>query len=246
MKLGKIKSANPPKFRLSKYIDLSRLPKPPARFGHEDLVPIWQMLANDQYGDCVWAGAAHETMLWSREGDAPDADFDDHSVLSDYSAVTGFDPANPDSDRGTDMQQAAAYRRNVGILDSSGNRHKVAAYLAIDPGNLQEHYVAIYLFGAVGMGLELPSSAMDQFDAGQPWRKVSHSSIAGGHYVPLVAREDFIYCVTWGKLQAMSPTFFRTYNDESIAYVSEEALTNKLSPEGFDYATLVKDLNALG
>jgi hypothetical protein len=28
----------------------------------------WNMFANDQYGDCVEAGAAHEHMLWTLEG----------------------------------------------------------------------------------------------------------------------------------------------------------------------------------
>ena len=68
-KLGK-KPARPGavKFKLANYLEKLKLPTPPKVFGHEGLIGAnWGMLGNDQYGDCVWAGAAHETMLWNKE-----------------------------------------------------------------------------------------------------------------------------------------------------------------------------------
>ena len=42
--------------------------KPPRATGHRDFITgDIGMLGNDQYGDCVWAGAAHETMFWNKE-----------------------------------------------------------------------------------------------------------------------------------------------------------------------------------
>ena len=55
--------------------------------------------------------------------------FNNQSVLKDYSAVTGFNPNDPNTDQGTDMQVAASYRRKTGVLDAAGKRHKVIAYL---------------------------------------------------------------------------------------------------------------------
>ena len=108
------------------------------------------MFANDRYGDCVWAGAAHETMLWTEAMQT--AAFNDKNVLSDYSAVTGFDPASPKAtDNGTDMQEAASYRRKTGVLDAKGKRHKVLAYLALRPGDIDQLALAMYLFSAVGI-----------------------------------------------------------------------------------------------
>lgn len=232
-------------FKLKDYVNLSAFPTVPKTFGHEGLVPAWDMLGNDQYGDCVWAGAAHETMLWTREGGHP-AGFSLTSVLSDYSAVTGFEPSDPNTDQGTDMQTAASYRRKTGVLDVSGKRHKIAAYLAITPGDLQEHLVATYLFGAVGIGIQFPDSAMYQFNQGKAWSVVSGSKIEGGHYIPLVAhRSRHLVCVTWGQTQPMTLGFFRKYNDESIAYVSLEALTNGKSLEGFNATQLEADLKQL-
>lgn len=232
-----------------KFADLvqqTELPKPPRFFGHEALMDCpWGMLGNDRFGDCVMAGAAHETMMWSREGEAPDALFTEDNVLEDYGAVTGFSPNDPDSDQGTDMQEAASYRRRVGIIDHVGQRHKVAAYLAIDPGDLKAHYQAMWLFGAVGIGFAFPSSAWDQFDASKPWKVVKGSRIEGGHYVPLLFKRRTMECVTWGRTQGMTVDFFHKYNDESVVYVSEEALTSRRSPEGFDYDTLIKFLGGL-
>jgi hypothetical protein len=246
MKLGK-KPARPEavKFKLANFIDPAGLPKPPRRFGHEDLVGAdWKMLGNDNYGDCVFAGAAHETKMWCLEAGV-DTTFTDECVLADYSALTGFDPSRPDTDQGTDMAQAADYRRKIGILDAAGNRHKIAAYLALEPGDLSHLFYATYLFGAVGIGIEFPVSAMDQFNRGRPWVIVSRSRLEGGHYVPIVARRERIDCVTWGRVQPMSGGFYGRYNDESLAYVSEEALRDGRSPEGFDAQGLLAALEAL-
>ncbi len=230
-------------FRFATYL-APALPTPPPQFGHENLVADWGMLANDRYGDCVWAGAAHETMMLTREGGHPAA-FTDADVLSDYAAVTGFSPAEPASDRGTDMQAAAAYRRKTGIIDSTGRRHTVAAYLALDPGNVDHLIKGAYLFGAVGVGLELPASAIDQARKGQMWDVVPGAPIEGGHYVPLVGRLQNLVVVTWGEIQLMSERFLAAYCDEAVAYVSTECLVNRKSPEGFDYASLIADLKEL-
>lgn len=247
MKLGKTPARpNAIKFAFAAYANVAKLPKPPAHFGHETAIGTvpWSMLGNDSYGDCVWAGAAHETMIWNALGGHP-VPFTDKAVLSDYSAVTGFDPAKPDTDQGTDMQVAASYRRKTGIVDATGKRHQVAAYLSIKPGDLTELYQAMWLFGAVGIGIEFPSSAMDQFNQGKPWSVVKGSSIEGGHYIPLVAKRSHMECVTWGAVQHMTTGFFSKYCDEAVVYLSQESMVNGKSPEMFDYAALQADLNAL-
>jgi len=236
------------KFKLSRYADAIVLPQAPATFGHDGLIGAknWLMLGNDVYGDCVWAGAAHETMMLEREAGNV-VTFAEAGVLHDYAAVTGFDPAKPQTDQGTDMQAAADYRRKTGILDAGGKRHIIAAYLALDPGNLTHLYQATYLFGAVGIGLELPESVFDQANSGKPWDVVPQSRNAGGHYVPLVGRSvDGLHVVTWGALQVMTEAFLKTYCDEAFAYVSQDCLVAQKSPEGFDYAALLRDLAALG
>lgn len=242
LKLGK-KPARPGavKLELKQYLP-SALPPIPATFGHDSLVSNWGMLANDRFGCCVFSGAAHESMAWNAAAHKV-VTFSDKSVLSDYSAVTGFNPKDPSTDQGTDMAKAAAYRRKTGVVDAAGQRHKVAAYLAIRPGNLRELYAAAYLFGAVGIGLRFPDTAMDQFNANQPWTVRRGAHIEGGHYVPVLARRGgYIDVVTWGRVQPMTESFFEMYCDEAIVYLSEEYLSGGKTPEGFNDAQLRDDL----
>jgi hypothetical protein len=232
-------------FRFATYADNAALPAPPAVFGHEGLIASWPMLGNDEYGDCVFAGAAHETMLLTKEaGNA--ATFTDANVLADYAAVTGFSPSDPDTDQGADMQQAADYRRQTGIVDAMDRRHKIASFLAIEPGDPQNIVLAAYMF-VVGVGLQLPSSALDQAAKGQAWDVVQGSPSEGGHYVPLFGRQSdgLLVFVSWGAIQLATERFVQTYCDEAIAYLSQEDLVNQESPEGFDFATLTADLARL-
>jgi hypothetical protein len=246
-KLGKLR-ARPEAFSLkfNDYVDASQLPPLPQVFGHDGLIQSWPMLGNDEFGDCVWAGAAHETMLLTQEA-GNETVFTDEDVLSDYSAVTGFDPKNPSTDQGTDVQHAAQYRQATGIVDSVGNRHKIVSYLSLTPGNITDLYLATYLFSCVGIGLQLPQSAMDQAEQNQTWDVVPGSPTVGGHYVPLVGRDasGVLHTVSWGKKQFMTEAFLKAFCDEAWAYVSQENLVNQKSPDGFDYDTLIQDLKAL-
>ncbi len=234
------------KLEFGDYVHAAALPPLPAAFGHEALIATWPMYANDRYADCVWAGAAHETVLLAKEADVM-LRFTDANVLSDYASVTGFDPSDPATDTGTDMQAAASYRRNVGIIDGAGKRHTIAAYLALDPENVSHLYYAAYLFSAVGIGLMLPASALAQAERGEPWEVVAGSAPAGGHYVPLLGRraDGVLLTVSWGALQPMTEAFLKAYCDEAVAYVSTENLVAQKSPEGFNYDALIGDLHAL-
>src|SRR6478609_2890167 len=101
------------KLKFGDFIDRDKLraalPKHPAGpFGHERLIreQDWGMLGNDACGNCVWAGAAHETKLIMGEA-GKHVWFSTKSVVGDYSKVTGYIPGNDDTDAGTDMQVAA-------------------------------------------------------------------------------------------------------------------------------------------
>ena len=199
----------------ARYVQPAALPTPPPQFGHETLIGAkdWGMLGNDQWGDCAWAGPAHETMLLTAEG-GKQAAFTDASVLRDYSAGTGFDPnagpsgQNP-TDQGSNVRDVLKYRVKTGIVDAAGTRHKIGAYVKLDPKNLEQIYQAMYLFQAVGIGIEFPDSAMAQFQAGKPWDVVAGAKVEGGHYVPCLAKRENLEVVTWGAVQQMRVAFSR-------------------------------------
>jgi hypothetical protein len=252
LKLGKQPATEDKRdLMFAKYVQPSQLPTPPAQFGHEDLFGAkdWGMLGNDQWGDCAWAGPAHETMILTTEGGHP-VSFTTDAVLRDYAAGTGFDPnagppgQNP-TDQGSNVREVLKYRQKTGVVDGNKTRHKIGAYVKLDEKNLDQVLEAMYLFEVVGIGIEFPASAMDQFNHGEPWDVVQGAKIEGGHYIPLVAKRENLEVVTWGALQQMTQAFYEKYCDEAWAYISVEDLKDGKSPEGFDLEELQADLAAV-
>jgi hypothetical protein len=251
-KLGKTPARpNAVGLKFGMFFNAEKLPTPPAKgFGHYGLgIGLnWGMLANDKYSNCVFAGADHEHMVWThRSGAGQPVAFNNETVLADYAAVTGFDPAKPNTDQGTDMVDAADYRRKVGVIDASGARHKIDSYVSLRAGDANQLALATYLMGATAIGLRFPESAEKQFDNSEPWDYVIGSPLCGGHYVPCVGKnsDGNFLIVTWGRLQAMTPAFLKNYCDEALAYVSLDPLKNDLSPEGFNADQLRRDLTAI-
>lgn len=253
LKLGKLAATEDPKdLMFAKYVDASKLPPLPAEFGHEALIPPkgWGMLGNDEWGDCAWAGPAHETMLLSTEAGNP-ASFTTEGVLSDYSAGTGFNPndgpsgQNP-TDQGSQVRDVLSYRRKTGIIDAQSKRHKIGAFVKLQPGNIEHILQALHIFQVVGIGIQFPEFAMEQFNHGKPWDVVPNAPApTGGHYVCGVGKRANIDIVTWGALQQMTVAFFEKYCDEAWAYISNETLKEGRDIEGFDLEQLTADLKAL-
>lgn len=234
-------------FKLKDYMYRTKFPSPPKEFGHEQMIDKWGMLGNDIAGNCVFAGAAHEQMIWAAEG-GKQVEFTTQTVLSDYAAVTGYNPDLPYTDKGTYVRDALKYRRRVGMLGADGQRHKIDAYVALDPGNVDELLIATYLFGTVGIGITLTEGAMKQYAQGKVWSRICNTGQdLGGHYVNVVAKRGRIYCVTWGGLQALTAPFYRRYNDEAWCMLSLDMFNQEgKTLEGFDVDRLYKDLAALG
>lgn len=244
LKLGKLPARKDAvKLKLVDY--LGQLPAPPAKYNHTALeTNQWQMLGNDTVGDCVLAGAGHETMLWNAEANKT-VSITTQNAISDYSAITGYNPKDPNSDQGTDMQVAASYRKKTGVIDSKGIRHKVGAYLAVTPSKALFKQ-AMYIFGTVGVGIQFPASAMTQFNDNKNWTVVKSSKIEGGHYIPAVGYDSrYVYVVTWGKLIKATWGFIEKYCDEAVVYLSPEFLVGGKSLEGFNLQDLTSDLASL-
>ena len=197
----------------------------------------------------MFAGGGHEQMVWDTLRKGPGVKITTKNALSDYSAVTGFDPSDPNTDQGTYVIDAMKYRKATGLVDASGKRHKIAAYVEIDPTNWDELITASYIFGAVGIGFEFPDTAFDQFDNGEYWDVVKGSFIDGGHYVPIIGSrnsEARVTCVTWGQRQQMTKRFYQTYCDEAWAMLSEEQIRpDGTGIHGLDLDQLRADLAAV-
>jgi hypothetical protein len=165
--------------------------------------------------------------------------------LAAYSALTGFDPTDPNTYNGTVMLDALNYWRRTGIAG-----HQIMAYAACEPGNIEHIKDSIHLFAAAYVGMSLPRSAQGQRVWSVPVQGPVGDGTAGswgGHCVPIIAYSPRrLICVTWGQLKAMTWRFFRAYCDEAYAVLSEDWLRqDRTAPNGFDLAELQKDLAGL-
>jgi hypothetical protein len=244
MKLGKTDARPPQGLLYGSVLNAEMLPTPPKIFGHEQLLRggDWGILGNDVVGCCVPCDAAHQTMLWTLEGRRLAAEFEVRNVLGDYAAVSDFD-GSPASDVGCDLQDYANYRQMIGVINTQGVRHKIQGWASLKAGNLAQLLQATYIFGAVSGGVQLPSSAEDQFNEQVPWSVVSGDTIRGGHCITIVGMNSAgnILILTWGRLQAATQEWVKTYMDEAVVPLSTDMLNAKgVSPEAYDIATLTK------
>jgi hypothetical protein len=165
------------------------------------------MLGNDNYGDCVEAGNGHVVMQQTFIGQGTEASITTEEVLAEYTRITGFNPNDPDTDQGTELQAGLDDFRKNGV-----NGHKIAGFAQLDPSNLDDVKLAVSEFGAVSIGFEFPASAMNQFNQGQPWTFVNGSPIEGGHCVIVMGYDsDWLYVLTWGAVQKMGYDFWNAY-----------------------------------
>lgn len=228
--------------RLSKYLKALPAAGPFADWTSAVQVP-WGMDGNDKVGDCFWAMCAHAVMTWSaNSGDiiVPTTD----QVLEAYSAATGYNPSDPNSDQGTEMVAGLNFMRQTGI---AGN--KIGAYVAVDWKNHDEVMSALMLFGGLLIGVAFPQAWFNTHH----WRGLpALSPIAGGHAIwsprailsaPPVANDglgivswgDGSYWMTWDALDQFCDEMFVTLPPEWLNADGQ-------APNGLDIAALQADL----
>jgi hypothetical protein len=203
------------------------------------------MYGNDRYGDCVFAMIGHLIQAITTYGQGKTITVTEHDVLAAYSAVTGFNPADPATDQGTVIQDALSYWRKTGVAG-----HKILAFAEVNIHNPVEVDAAIGVFGALCLGVRFPANAMDQFNAGQPWTvAAADGGIEGGHAVPVgyyntTARDTHV--VTWARVQDVADAWWARYVEEAWVVVSPEWLdATGHSPEGLDLHGLGADFSTL-
>ncbi|MGO9957313.1 MAG: hypothetical protein ACLP50_15310 [Solirubrobacteraceae bacterium] len=218
-------------------VSLPKVPPPGGGYGTD--FSDWLMLGNGPCddgsvqsgwaafqgaGDCAWAGPAHEEMEACKNAGRPVPAFTCLNVLQQYSAYSGYNLQTGAGDNGSNVRDVLTWRQTKGLVDAAGAAHKIGTFVSLEPGNTDQLWEALWLFESVGIGINFPNSAMDQFNAGQMWSVVAGTTIEGGHYIPLVGHpvQNVWTCVTWAKRQTMTAQFLTTYCDEAWAYIDPE------------------------
>lgn len=229
------------------YRSSSMLPSPASKVYREYKVPsiAKQMFGNDEIGDCTCAGLANLRILFtSHTGKISIPTL--QQVVSLYSAITGYIPGNESTDNGAAMTDVLNYWQTKGFV---GN--KILGWAQIDHTNETDRQLAVDLFGATYVGVQLPASAQDQFIEGQEchFEVISGSPIEGGHCIihPGYGATGGAY-VTWANWFVKASTAWeQTYIDEEYVVITQDWINQvtKKTPGGLDLVTLQQDLKAL-
>ena len=214
----------------------------------------WQMLGNDQAGNCVavtWANVRRlVTTSLTSQGYYPTQD----EVWAVYKTQNpGFDPSGtadtngPGSpaDQGMDIQTLLELLTATGGPDGV----KAVAFAAVNIHDPDEVKAAVAIFGSVWTGVNVLQVNPQQFDEGLPWDYDPSSPVEGGHSVitggygtpgagPLGGDERFI---TWAAETSFTDAFWANLAEEAYAVIWPEHLGSKAFVEGVNVAQLAAD-----
>ncbi len=214
----------------------------------------WQMLGNQDAGDCVsvtWANVRR--LVTSTLTSTPSYPSQDEVWKIYQTQNPDFDPSGtaetngPGSpaDGGMDVQTLLEYLTATGGPDGV----KAVAFAAVDPSSPDEVKAAIAIFGYVWTGITVSQLNQQEFAAGQPWDYDPSSPVDGGHSIitggygtpgagPLGGDERFI---TWAAETSFTDAFWANSVDECWAVIWPEHLESREFMQGIDVNALAAD-----
>jgi hypothetical protein len=215
---------------------LASLPAAPDGLDNTAGITSWGMMDNDNLGDCTCATCGHLIQSWTATSGS-EVTVPDLVILTEYEQACGYVPGNEATDQGGVITTVLDYFRDTGV-----GGYKISAHAEVNLTQMRVQQ-AVYTFGAMDLGIQLPVSAQNQ--VGGLWDFVDDEPDQaggwGGHSVPIVKYDPTgVWCVTWGALQKMSWRWFMWYVDEGHAAISP----NFNSP--VSVGDLISDLQAVG
>lgn len=207
----------------------------------------WTMMGNNTIGDCTCAAAGHGIMSWTDDAKnlvTPSL----VSIINAYVAVSGYNPSTGQNDNGAACTTVLDYWKDTGI-----NGHKIAGYTYVNVHNGVELKQAIYTFGLIYIGIQLPVALQSQINE-STWTIPNAETTSltgdwapgswGGHCVIVIGyNEHGLDIVSWGKRYTMSWAFWKCYIQEAYAIISEDFLSNGKAINGLNITQLQSDLN---
>lgn len=204
--------------------------------------------ANNTLGDCTCAGMYHALQVWTANANPPiDTEPDSNAILL-YSDACGYVPGNATTDQGGVEQDVLTYAMLSGLpMGTSGtDRHRITAFVEVDPRNQADIEITIADCGVCYIGFNVADYAMTT--VGQLWDvRPGTPNIIGGHCVILAAYDSVgPTCITWGKTQKMTWGFFQAFTDEAYALADADWIrTTGTSPAGLSITDLETQMQAL-
>jgi len=245
-KYGRREPKRAPSLKLARYLT-GTVPAVPAAADYlAAMHGGWQMLGNDQYGDCVavtWANVRRlVTGTLTPPGYYPSTD----DVITVYKTQN---PGFPSEDNGMDIQTLLEWLVEQGGPDGV----KALAFASVNVKDPAEVKAAIALFGYVWTGVNVLEVNQQEFSAGQPWQYSASSRVDGGHSVvtggygppgggALNGDERFI---TWAQETSFTDAFWQHCAEEAWVVIWPEQLGSAEFLAGVDMAQLAADYTAI-
>jgi hypothetical protein len=223
------------------------LPPIPEEFDldKDNRIPV-PMFKNDVLGCCVVAKKAHMTRRFEMRETGKLPEISDKTIERDYFRQTGG------QENGLVLLLSLQDWRMGWVLDD-GNTYTIDAFGILPPKNRDAVRAAAYLLGGLDCGLELPQSAMDQFERGEEWAVCKNAfwkpscakGSAGGHNVTLipVVTKRGICCITWGRYHFMTWEFLAKYTSEVYGVI--DSIDSWIDKPGFNPEVLKEYLSKL-
>lgn len=199
---------------------------------------INRMYLNDQYGDCVIAGKGHAHGVWTGN------DTNTVSLAADKLIYDTYQKWCGPGDNGCvitdvlDRMKASGFPMDDGV-------HKLDGYADCDHTNKDLVKAAIYLFGCLSIGINLPSA----WTSAAVW-DVTNTSIVGGHDVTCVGyNAQGVQVSSWGRIYTITWAAFanKKWIEECWALLAPDWYNkDNLAPNGVSVATLRDDLTKIG
>jgi len=159
---------------------------------------LHDVMGNDSYGDCVFAALNHLAGVATGNAGAlwhPTTE----QVLADYATVTGFNPADPSTDNGTNEVDAL----NFYVEHGFANGTRALGWLDVNATDKLEVKSTISLFEHALPCLELPDAYVHPYPSGDGfvWG-VGTPNPNQGHAIIIVGYDDArgVLICTWGML----------------------------------------------
>jgi len=229
------------------------LPPPPAQANWTTGMPNnLGMMLNDTLGDCTCAAFYHALQVWSANAAGGIQTQPDGDVEKLYILACGYNPRVGGEGPGGNEQHILTYLLKTGAPfgPSGQTKHKIAAFVEIDPRNTDDVKRAIVDCGVAYIGFNVPQYIVPAPPATPPqiWDvQNTNNAIVGGHAVVLAGYTAAgARVISWGQYYTMTWTFFAKYVDEVYAIADPTWIDAKgTTPGGITLAELEAQMKAL-
>jgi hypothetical protein len=246
-KFGRRPPKRAPALQLRHYLT-GAIPTAPVYQDYLSALSEWQMLGNDQYGDCVavtWANTRRLVSTALGTANYPTL----AQVYAQYATQNpGFPPA---PDNGEDIQTALE-----GLVANGGpDGVKAVGFAAVDYTNPTEVNAAIDICGSVWTGINVLDINQTQFSDNEPWDYSSTATVEGGHSIIVGGFGDIAAdtgalagdrkFITWAQETSFTDAFWENQVEECWAVIFPEHLGSREFVAGMNLQAFAADYTAI-